>query len=57
MDAINNLVSKMTGWVDNSFAFFGLYTSKYSKYILLLVALFLATKIFKIKLDLGGKRG
>lgn len=54
MDTLNGLMDKMTGWVDKVFEFFGLYTSKYSKYIIYAVMLVAASKIFKIKLNLGG---
>jgi hypothetical protein len=53
MDSINGLVGKATGWIDTLFSFFGLYTSKYSKYLVYALLLFLASKIFKIKLNLG----
>lgn len=55
----NGLINKATGWVDKLFEFFGLYTSKYSKYIVYAVILFIASKIFKFKFNIntgGGKK-
>lgn len=56
----NGLINKATGWVDKLFEFFGLYTSKYSKYIVYAVLLFIASKIFKFKFNIntgpGGKK-
>lgn len=54
MDAVTGLLNKFTGWIDKGFEFFGLYTTKYSKYIVYAVLLLAASKIFKIKLNLGG---
>jgi hypothetical protein len=55
----SGLINKATGWVDQGFSFFGLYTSKYSKYIVYAVLLFIASKIFKFKFNIntgGGKK-
>lgn len=57
MDAVNNIVNKLTGWVDKLFEFFGLYTTKYSKYIVYAILLIAASKIFKIKLNLNTGKG
>lgn len=54
---INDLVGKLTGWVDKLFEFFGLYTSKYSKYLVYALLIFAASKIFKIKMNLDTGRG
>lgn len=51
---IDLIITNLVQWGNKLFEFFGLYTSKYSKYILVLVGIFLATKIFNIKLNLGG---
>lgn len=59
--------SKVTGWIDtiintaiewgnNMFEFFGLYTSKYSKYIIFIIGGFVLTKMLNIKINLGGGR-
>lgn len=58
METVNGLVDKMSGWIDKGFEFFGLYTSKYSKYLVYALLLVAASKIFKInlKLDTGGKK-
>jgi hypothetical protein len=58
VEAFNSLIGKLTGYIDKLFEFFGLYTSKYSKYLVYALLLFVASKIFKIKLNLntGGKR-
>lgn len=58
MEMFNGLIAKMTEWVDKGLEFFGLYTAKYSKYIVYAVLLIAASKIFKIKLNLntGGKK-
>jgi hypothetical protein len=57
LDAVNSLMGKLTGWVDKLFEFFGLYTTKYSKYIVYAVLIVALSKIFKIKLNLGGGGG
>lgn len=53
------LIDKATGWVDTGFEFFGLYTSKYSKYIVYAVIIFVASKMFKFKFNIntGGSGG
>lgn len=48
------IITNAVNWMNKIFEFFGLYSSKYSKYILLLIGLFMATKIFNIKMNLGG---
>lgn len=57
MEMINNLVGKVTGWIDNLFGYFGFYTENYSKYLVYILGVFVAAKIFKIKVDVktGGK--
>jgi hypothetical protein len=55
----SGLIDKATGWVDTGFSFFGLYTSKYSKYIVYALIIWLCSKIFKFKFNIntgGGKR-
>lgn len=58
MATVDDLVGKITGWVDKLFEFFGLYTSKYSKYLVYALMLFVVSKILKVnlKLDTGGKK-
>lgn len=48
------IIKSSVGWVNKAIEFFGLYTSKYSKLILILVGLWLATKMLNVKLNLGG---
>lgn len=52
------LINKATGWVDTIFEFFGLYTSKYSKYIVYALIIWVCSKIFKFKFNIntGGGR-
>jgi hypothetical protein len=52
----SGLITKATGWVDKGFEFFGLYTSKYSKYLVYGLLIFLASKMFKFnfKINTGG---
>lgn len=57
MGTIDGLVGKLTGWVDKAFEFFGLYTSKYSKYLVYALMLFVLSKILKINLKLDTGRG
>lgn len=54
---IDGTLNKATGWVDKLFEFFGLYTSKYSKYIIYAVLLFFLGKMLKIRLNLDTSRG
>lgn len=54
MDAVTSLIAKLSGWVDKLLEFFGLYTTKYSKYIIYALLIFVASKMLKIKLNLGG---
>lgn len=58
MEMFTGLMDKLTGWVDKGFEFFGLYTAKYSKYIIYAVLLVAASKVFKFKFNLntGGKK-
>lgn len=54
--AFTTLIGKASGWIDQIFSIFGLYTSKYSKLIVYAVLLLIASKIFKFKFNLGGNR-
>lgn len=56
---------KVTGWLDliintgiewgnKVFEFFGLYTSKYSKWIVVLVGLYIVSQFINLKAILGG---
>lgn len=60
MGEITNLfktvINKMMEWIDKLFAIFGSYSGQYSKYIIWAVLLFIASRIFKIRLNLGGGR-
>jgi hypothetical protein len=56
MASIDSLVGKFTGWIDQLFSFFGLYTSKYSKYIVYALLIFLLSKIFKFKFNIDTSR-
>jgi hypothetical protein len=53
---IDLLVTKMVEWVDNLFSFFGLYTSKYSKWIVILVGLWIVSSFVNLKGIFGGGR-
>jgi hypothetical protein len=55
-DWLDLLIKSFVGWINKGIEFFGLYTTKYSKMILILIGLWIATKIFNIKLNLGGGR-
>lgn len=58
MDTVNNLTNKVTGWIDQLFSFFGVYTTKYSKYIMYGVLILLASKMMKFKFDIKtGRKG
>lgn len=52
------LVNKASGWVDQLFGFFGLYTTQYSKYIVYALLLLVGSKMFKFKfnIDTRGKK-
>lgn len=52
------LIDKATGWVDTIFSFFGLYTSKYSKYIVYGLIILALGKMFKFKFNINtGMKG
>ena len=51
---VDTLVNTFVSWGNKAIEFFGLYTSKYSKLILILIGVWLLTKILNIKLNLGG---
>lgn len=53
MQLLEKLTNKAIEWVDAAIAFFGLYTTKYSKYLVYGLLIFLAAKIFKVKINLG----
>jgi hypothetical protein len=57
MGAIDGLVGKVTGWIDKVFEFFGLYTSKYSKYIVYIVGGLVLAKMLKVKINLDTGKG
>lgn len=57
MDLINNLVNKMIEWVDNSFSIFSTYSGQYSRYLVYALLLLVASKIFKVRVNLDTKRG
>lgn len=52
MDMFNDLIDKLSGWVDKGFEWFGFYSTNYSKYLVYALLIAAASKIFKIKLDL-----
>jgi hypothetical protein len=53
---IDGLVGKATGWVDKLFEFFGVYTAKYSKYLVYGLIIFLLGKMLKIKFNIDTSR-
>lgn len=58
MESINNLLEKLISWVDELLGLFTSYSSNYAKYFVYALLLFVASKIFKVKvnLDTGGKK-
>jgi hypothetical protein len=56
MDAVNQLIEKLISWVDKIFGYFDFYSANYSKFIVYGGLLFIAAKIFKIKLDIPGRK-
>lgn len=50
---IEKIVNTGVKVVDKGLEFFGLYTTQYSKYIVYGVLILAASKIFKIKLNIG----
>jgi hypothetical protein len=57
MNTVNDLIGKASGWIDKCFEFFGLYTTKYSKYLVYALLVFVASKMFKFKFNIDTKRG
>jgi hypothetical protein len=55
MDFFKDIINKMVAWVDEIFGFFGIYTSKYSELLVYGLLIFLASKIFKIKVNYSNK--
>ena len=55
---VNNVVTKASGWIDNLFSIFGVYTASYSKYIVYIVLFLVLSKMFKFKFNVntGGKK-
>jgi hypothetical protein len=57
MEFVTNLVSWIKDKIDMLFTFFGSYSSKYSQLLVYGLLIFLASKIFKVKLNLNtGKK-
>jgi hypothetical protein len=57
VEFVNNLVNKVTGWIDNLFNSFGFYTQGYSQYLVYGLLIFLLSKMLKVKLDVNvGKK-
>lgn len=51
MNVLTGLVTSITGWINRLFGFGDYYTAGYSKYIVYALLLFVASKIFKVKID------
>lgn len=51
MQVLTGLITWLQDKIDTLFGFFGFYTKNYSKYLVYALLLWIATKIFKIKLD------
>ncbi|MFD0591154.1 hypothetical protein ACFQZE_24450 [Paenibacillus sp. GCM10027627] len=56
-NTVGGLVGKATGWIDKIFEFFGLYTSKYSKYLVYALMIWVASKMLKVNLKLDTGKG
>lgn len=56
--AVSGVVNKASGWVDNLFSIFGVYTASYSKYIVYGLLILAISKVIKIKFNVntGGGR-
>lgn len=48
---VDKIIDNMIIWINKAFGYFGTYTTSYSKYIMYAVLLFIAAKIFRVKLD------
>lgn len=48
------LMSKLIEWIDKLFGFFQFFMAGRSNWILIIVGIFVASKIFKVRLNLGG---
>lgn len=55
-DTLIELVRAPFGWVDKIFAYFGLYTQGYSKYLVYGFLIFVLSKILKIKVNIDTKK-
>lgn len=53
METLNGLITWMQQKIDQIFGWFGFYSGQYSKFIVYAVMLIAASKVFKIKLNLG----
>lgn len=51
MNMLTGLVTSITGWINRLFGFGDFYTAGYSKLLVYGFLLFMAAKIFKIKVD------
>ena len=57
MEMVTGIIDKMTGWVDNLFKFFSVYTAGYSKLLVYALLIFVGAKMLKVKLDVNvGKK-
>lgn len=53
-EAFTKILNKMIEWIDKIFGFFQFFMAGRSNWILIIVGIFVASKIFKVKLNLGG---
>lgn len=51
------VLSKVIGWIDTLFGWFGYYSERYSSLLVTGLLLFVASKIFKVKLGTSVNMG
>jgi hypothetical protein len=54
MAFLTGIVDWIKSKIDQLFSFFGVYTTKYSELLVYALLIFLASKILKVKLNVGG---
>jgi hypothetical protein len=56
MNYVDLILGKFIEWIDKAIKFFSNMTGQHSQWVPIVIVIFLATKIFKINLKLGGGR-
>lgn len=54
MGWVDLIITSFIGWVNKGFEFLGLYSTKYAGWIVAALIVWIAAKIFRVRLNLGG---